>query len=84
MNTRSTGRTSSASVGADQIEIGGVGIEHAAALVGDHDAVEGVVDDRLEHRIVGVACRQSRMMPAASANSANTPTMPSSASSARI
>ena len=35
----------------DQVEIGGVGVEHAARLVGDHDAVEGIVDHRLEQRI---------------------------------
>ena len=35
----------------DQVEIGGVGVEHAAGLVGDHDAVEGIVDHRLEQRI---------------------------------
>ena len=35
----------------DQVEIGGIGVEHAARLVGDHDAVEGIVDHRLEQRI---------------------------------
>ena len=39
---------------ADQVEISGVGVEHAARCVGDHDAVEGIVDHRLEHRVAGV------------------------------
>ena len=43
--------------GADQVEIGGIGVEHAAGLVGDHDAVEGIVDHRLEQRI---AARRGR------------------------
>ena len=40
---------------ADQVEIGGIGVEHPARLVGDDDAVEGVVGERLEHRIAAVA-----------------------------
>ena len=31
---------------ADEIEIGGIGIDHAAVAVGDHDAVESIVDHR--------------------------------------
>ena len=54
MNTRSTGRTSSASVGVGQREIGGVGVDHAAAPVGDQEAVDRLVDHRLEHRIAGL------------------------------
>ena len=30
---------------ADEIEIGGIGVDHAAVAVGDQDAVEGVVDE---------------------------------------
>ena len=45
MNTRSIGRTSLLSAAPIKIEIGGVGVKDAAGLVGDHDAVEGVVDD---------------------------------------
>ena len=37
--------------GADQVEIGGVGVEHAARLVGDQDPVERIVDHRLQQRI---------------------------------
>ena len=35
MNTRSTGRTSSASTASTSVEIGGVGVDHPAALIGD-------------------------------------------------
>ena len=36
--------------GVDQIEIGGVGVDHAAARIGDQEAVDRLVDHRLEHR----------------------------------
>ena len=42
----------------DQVEIGGVGVEHAARLVGDHDAVGRPVDYRLEQRVTLAAARQ--------------------------
>ena len=32
---------------ADQIEIGGIGVDHAPVAVGDDDAVEGAIDNRL-------------------------------------
>ncbi len=51
MNTRSIGRTSLPSAGADQVQIGGVGVEHPARLVGDQQAVDGLVDHGLEQRI---------------------------------
>ena len=60
--------------GVDQREIGGIGIDHPAALVGDQEAVDGLVDHRLEHRIAGVLAGMRRM-PVASANSENTPTV---------
>ena len=36
--------------GIGQIEIGGIGIDHPAARIGDQEAVEGLVDHRLQHR----------------------------------
>jgi hypothetical protein len=44
--------------GADQVEIGGIGVEHPAAVVGDQDAVKGVVDHRLEQRIAVLFSRK--------------------------
>ena len=44
---------------ADQIEIGGIGVKHAAVLVGDHDAIEAVVDHRLEQRISLLAAAEA-------------------------
>ena len=41
--------------GVDQLEIGGIGVDHAAARVGDQDAVEGAVDHGLDQRVGGVA-----------------------------
>ena len=43
--------------GADQVEIGGVGIKHPAALVGDQHAVETIVDDGLEQRMSAILAR---------------------------
>ena len=37
----------------DQVEIGGIGIDHAAVRVGDDDAIEGAVDHRLDQRADG-------------------------------
>ncbi len=84
MKTRSTGRTSSGIGGIDQFEIGGVGVDHAAARVGDQDAVGRPVDHGLDQRARRLRVRRSRSMPAASANSRNTPTIASTASSARM
>ena len=69
--------------GIDEIEIGGIGIDHAAVAVGDDDAVEGAVDHRLDQRIGGRR-GGSRKMPQASANSENTPMVASTARKARI
>ena len=69
---------------AGQLEIGGVGVDDVAARIGDHEAVEGVVDDRTRAADLRRRCRRSRRMPAASANSENTPTIARSASSARM
>ena len=44
MNTRSTGRTSSASAASTRSQIGGIGVDHAAARVGHQDAFAGAVD----------------------------------------
>ena len=41
-------------IGVGQGEIGGVGIDHAAAPVGDEEPVHRLVGDRLEQRIVGL------------------------------
>ena len=40
--------------GVDQVEIGGIGIDHPAARIGDQEAVDRLVDHRLEHRVAGV------------------------------
>ena len=40
--------------GIDQVEIGGVGVDHPAARIGDQQAVDRLVDHRLEHRVGGV------------------------------
>jgi hypothetical protein len=40
-----------------QVEIGGIGIDHAPAGVGDHDALVGVVDHGLEQRAGGLPVR---------------------------
>ena len=39
---------------ADEIEIGGIGVDHAAVAVGDDDAVEGAVENRLDQRAAGL------------------------------
>ena len=44
--------------GADQIEIGGIGVDDAAAAIGDGNAVERIVDQRLDQRAAGVRRRQ--------------------------
>ena len=43
---------------ADEFEIGGVGINDDAAAIGDGDAVEGIVDHRLEERASRFGRRQ--------------------------
>jgi hypothetical protein len=40
---------------ADEVEIGGIGVEDAPALVGDQNAFAAVVDQGLEHWMTGVA-----------------------------
>ena len=55
MKTRSTGRTSCARRGARQRQIGGVGIDHMAAGIGDREPVIGVIGDAAHDRIVGGA-----------------------------
>ena len=40
--------------GIDQVEIGGVGVDHPAALIGDQQPVDRLVDHRLEHRMGAV------------------------------
>ena len=54
MKARSTGRTSLGSVGADQIQIGGIGIDHAAAGVGHQGALGRGIDHRLDQRTAAV------------------------------
>ena len=42
----------------DEIEIGGIGVKHAAVTVGDDQAVNGIVDDGLDQRAAGFGRRQ--------------------------
>ena len=55
MKTRSTGRTSCGAGGPRQRQIGGVGIDHMAARIGDREPVIGMIGDAAHHRIVGGA-----------------------------
>src|SRR6185503_4868935 len=45
---------------ARQVEISGVGVEDAPGMVGDEHAVDGIVDDRLEQRMAGIASREAQ------------------------
>ena len=46
--------------GAGQVEIGGIGVEDAAGMVGDEGALGGIVDHRLEQRMAAVAPGQAQ------------------------
>ena len=44
----------------DQVQIGGVGVDDAAVAIGDEDAVEGLVDDRLDQWVGRPRRRQAQ------------------------
>ena len=83
MNTRSTGRTSCGARRAGQRQIGRVGIDDVAARVGDREAVEGMIGDRLHQRIVGGAVGEADDA-GGKGEQVNSPTIASSASRPRI
>ncbi len=63
----------------DEIEIGGIGVDDAAGIVGDENAVEGARRSRALINGLAGSRPESRRMPLANANSANTPMVASTA-----
>ena len=60
MKARSTGRTSLGSVGADEFEIGRIGVDDAAARVGNQDPFDVAIDHRLDERARTLPARNTQ------------------------